>query len=284
MNANKAACFEMKENPKVAITGAGSGLGAAMARRFAAAGYDVAVTDINAQRASDVFDELSRSGFNGFCEVLDTTSEADWTRFHQRVMQQWGGLDVLVNNAGVAAAGCCEETSMQDWQWVMDVDLMGVVRGCHEFLPLFRQQDKNARSAYIINVASFAGMSSMPGLCAYGTAKAAVIALSEHLRTELADTGIGVSVICPAFVKTNLMDDFRSPDPSQRDKVARWMENSGVSAEDVANAVIEAIGKRRFMVLTHGQTRWAYYLKRFWPERYFRQMSKMGTQLRKKAA
>ena len=268
----------------MAITGAGSGLGAAMARRFAEAGYDVAVTDINAQRASEVFDELSRSGVNGFSEVLDTTSESDWTRFHERVMAKWGGLDVLVNNAGVAAAGCCEETSMQDWQWVMDIDLMGVVRGCHQFLPLFREQDKDDRSAHIINIASFAGMSSMPGLCAYGTAKAAVIALSEHLRTELADTGIGVSVICPAFVKTNLMDEFRSPNPGQQDMVKRWMEKSGVSADDVANAVLEAIDKRQFMVLTHGQTRWAYYLKRFWPERYFRVISKKGTQLRKKAA
>ena len=274
----------MNSAPKVAITGAGSGLGAAMARRFAAAGYELAVTDINPQRAETVMAELKASGASGFSQVLDTTKDADWVSFHHRVVQEWGGLDVLINNAGVAAAGRCEESSMADWQWVIDIDLMGVVRGCHTFLPMLREQAARNRNGYIINVASFAGLSAMPGICAYGTAKAGVVALSEHLRTELADTGIGVSVVCPAFVQTNLLDDFRSDHSGYRDLVQRWMEKSGVTADDVAREVMQAMERRCFLVLTHGPTRWAWLLKRIWPERFYREVAKQGIRMRSKVA
>lgn len=267
--------------PKVAITGAGSGLGAAMARRFAASGYEVAVTDIDVQRADSVLAELTESGAAGFSQRLDTTSDADWDEFYRRVIQEWGGLDVLINNAGVSAGGCCEESSLADWQWVIDVDLMGVVRGCHKFLPLLRQQSEHGRRAYIVNIASFAAFSAMPGVCAYGTAKAGVVALSEHLRSELAGTGIGVSVVCPAFVRTRLMDSFRSKDPRQLETVHRWMDKSGVTADDVARQVFRAMHERRFLVLTHGPTRWAWLLKRFWPERYYREAAKQSQLMRR---
>lgn len=270
--------------PKVLITGAGSGLGAAMARRFAAAGYAVAITDIDPERAEAVWAELKATGTAGFFHKLDITRDADWNEFHDRVMAEWGGLDVLINNAGIAAAGTCEQTSLEDWQWVIDVDLMGVVRGCHHFLPLLREQARQGRHGYIINVASFAGISALPGICAYGTAKAGVISLSEHLRGELFDCGIGVSVVCPAFVRTNLLDGFRGVDPRQRETVLRWMDKSGVSAEDVANQVYEAMEHRRFLVLTHKQTRWAWLLKRWWPERYYREVARQGQQMRRRPA
>lgn len=268
----------------VVITGAGSGLGAAMARRFAAAGYEVAVTDVSAERAEAVLAELTASGAEGFAQKLDITSARDWDAFYDRVMALWGGLDVLINNAGIAAAGTCEESSIEDWQWVIDVDLMGVVRGCHRFLPQFREQALKGRRGYIINVASFAGISAMPGICAYGTAKAGVISLSEHLRGELADCGVGISVVCPAFVRTNLLDSFRGVNPQQRDTVLRWMDKSGVSAEDVANQVYRAMEQRRFLVLTHKQTRWAWLLKRWWPERYYREVARQSHLVRRRPA
>ncbi len=270
-------------SPKVLITGAGSGLGAAMARRFALAGYAVAVTDIDLARANAVLAGLGGSGSQSFSQALNITKDSDWAAVQQRVEQEWGGLDVLINNAGVAAAGRCEESTMADWEWVVDVDLMGVVRGCHRFLPLFRQQAERGRKGYIINMASFAGLAAMPGLSAYGTAKAAVVALSEHLLTELAGTGIGVSVVCPAFVRTGLLQDFRSPDPAHRELVGRWMDKSGVSADDVADQVFRAMLQKQFLVLTHAQTRWAWMLKRFWPGHYYRQMAQRFSMTRRQA-
>ncbi len=266
--------------PVVLLTGAGSGLGAAMARRFARAGYRVAVTDINAKRAERVSEELTQAGFVSWHSALDVTSDADWQRLSDALQGHWGKVNVLVNNAGVAASGFCEETSMENWQWIIDTDLMGVVRGCHRFLPVLRSEGAAGRRAWVINIASFAGFSAMPGLSAYGTAKAGVIALSEHLFTELDGTGVGVSVVCPSFVATNLLESFRSTQAESRKTVERWMKHSPVTADDVAETVFSAMEKGQFLVLTHPKTRWALLLKRFWPKRYYRRISELSRKSR----
>jgi NAD(P)-dependent dehydrogenase (short-subunit alcohol dehydrogenase family) len=172
---------------------------------------------------------------------------------------------------------------MVDWEWVISVDLMGVVRGCHRFLPLFRRQAGQGRCGYIINMSSFAGLAAMPGLSAYGTAKAGVVALSEHLLTELAETGIGVSVVCPSFVRTRLLQDFRSADPSQREIVGRWMDKSGVTAAQVADRVFMSMLQKKFLVLTHAQTHWPWLMKRITPAWYYRQVARRFSQAGRKA-
>lgn len=257
----------------VLITGAGSGLGEAMARSFAVAGHRVAVCDIDGERARRVHDALETISPGGFCQAMDVREPSAWEAVHQRVLEEWGHLNVLVNNAGVAAAGNCEATSLADWRWILDIDLMGVVLGCHRFVPLLRESAAAGTArCHLINVSSFAGLAAMPGMCAYGTAKAAVIALSEQLRVELHDGGVGVSVVCPAFVRTRLLDTFRCQDEAQRNRVERWMERSSVTAEEVAKQTMEAMESRRFLVLTHPLTRRAWRFKRFFPEAYFRRV------------
>ena len=247
----------------VLITGGGAGLGEAMARRFAAAGWTTVVADLDLERAGAVAADL---GGDALALQMDVTSEADWQRVASEIADQLGPVDVLINNAGVAVGGSLEETSIADWRWVLDIDLMGVVIGCKTFAPLMR-----ARSAgHIINVASFAGFAAAPGINAYGTAKAGVIALSEMLRAELADAGVEVSVLCPAFVKTRLTETMRAPDASYQKRVERWMTNSGVSAKDVAETVYRAVEKPCFMLLTHGNTRWLHRVRRWLPETYFK--------------
>jgi len=247
----------------VLITGAGAGLGEAMARRFGAAGWAVIVADLDADRARQVAESLTSGSRH---VAMDVTDEAAWQQLVALVREEYGQLDVLVNNAGVAAGGTLEETSLEDWRWVMDIDLMGVVMGCKAFAPLMREQGRG----HIINVASFAGFAAAPGINAYGTAKAAVIALSEMLRAELIDAGVSVSALCPAFVKTRLTETMRAPDSSYQKRVERWMTQSGVAAEDVAEVVYRAVLKPRFMLLTHANTRWLWRLKRWFPEMYFR--------------
>ncbi len=178
----------------IAITGAGSGLGEAMAYRFARDGYRVAVTDALAERADTVLSNIKTDGGSGFALSLDVTSGPDWDALYQRILTEWGSLDIIVNNAGVAAAGRLEDSSIDDWKWLLDIDLLGVIRGCHRFLPMFRQQG----SGHIVNVASLAGMVAVPRVSAYATAKAGVVALSEQLRVDLDRSGVGVSVLCPA--------------------------------------------------------------------------------------
>lgn len=245
------------------ISGAGAGLGEAMARRFAAEGWQVLVADLDEARANTVAEAL---GDNAHALVMDVTDEADWAAAVERVTREFGSLDVLINNAGVAVGGTLEETSMADWRWVTEIDLMGVVMGCKAFAPVMRARGRG----HIINVASFAGFAAAPGINAYGTAKAAVIAMSEMLRAELVDAGVQVSALCPAFVRTRLTETMRAPDDSYNRRVERWMDRSGVSAEDVAEVVYRAVRKPRFMLLTHRNTRWIWRLRRWFPEGYFR--------------
>ncbi|MCC5865801.1 MAG: SDR family NAD(P)-dependent oxidoreductase [Wenzhouxiangella sp.] len=254
------------DNPgTVLISGAGAGLGEAMARRFAAAGWQVIVADMAEDRARSVADSL---GERGHALVMDVTDEQAWTEAAEFVSERFGSLEVLINNAGVAVGGTLEETSIEDWRWVMDIDLIGVVLGCKAFAPLMRQRGRG----HIVNVASFAGFAAAPGINAYGTAKAAVIAMSEMLRAELHESGVAVSALCPAFVPTRLTETMRAPDESYNKRVERWMERSGVKAEHVAEVVYKAIERPRFMLLTHGNTRWAWRIRRWFPEFYFRML------------
>jgi len=257
----------------IAITGAGSGFGAALAHKYAADGWNVAVTDIDEERALQTLFEIKERGGNGFSMLLDITRADHWQQLQDTVMQRWGGLEVLVNNAGVATAGNVEDTSIEDWNWVLDIDLMGVVRGCHQFAGLLKRQ----QAGHIVNIASFAGLAGLPFVSAYGVAKAGVVALSEALRAEMHPYGVGVTVACPAFVKTRLLDSFRSNDQETRAKVTRWMDTSGVSAEQVAEDIAAAVRNNTFLLLTHGATRRAWRLKRWLPERYYKMIARRSS-------
>ncbi len=252
----------------VAITGAGSGLGAAMAEVFAGKGWRVAVTDIDGARAGETLERIEAGGATGFALAQDVTAEADWAALESAVLERWGGLEVLVNNAGVATAGTVVDTPPDDWDWVLGIDLLGVVRGCRRFGALMQRQGRG----HLVNVSSFAGLAGAPGVSSYGVAKAGVVALSEALRIELAGAGVGVSVVCPAFVDTRLTETMRATEPGTQERVKRWMSRSGVTAGDVARATFEAVEANRFMVLTHKETRWLWRLKRWAPETYYRLM------------
>jgi NADP-dependent 3-hydroxy acid dehydrogenase YdfG len=260
-------------NNTIAITGAGSGFGAAIAHKYAADGWKVAVTDIDEERASQTLFEIQQLGGDGFALLLDTTNSDQWQQLDEEILARWGGLQVLVNNAGVATAGNVEDTSIQDWQWVLDIDLMGVVRGCHQFAAMFKRQ----RSGHIVNIASFAGLAGLPFIASYGVAKAGVVALSEALRAEMHEYGVGVTVACPAFVKTNLLDTFRATNGDTRATVTRWMETSGITAEHIAKDIATAVKNNTFLLLTHRQTRAGWRLKRWFPERYFKALAKRST-------
>jgi NADP-dependent 3-hydroxy acid dehydrogenase YdfG len=259
-----------RNGPVVVISGAGAGLGAAMAQTFAENGYRVVVTDQHLERAEAVAGALP--GEKHWAAALDVTDSEQWAALDASIGERYGHIDVLINNAGVATGGMLGETPLDDWQWVLDIDLMGVVRGCHQFVDRFRSQGYG----HIINVASFAGLAGAPAIASYGTAKAGVVALSEMLRAELAPAGVAVSVLCPAFVKTQLTETMRAPDDGYAERVQRWMAKSGVGADDVAAVVLDAVRKPKFMLLTHRDTRWMYRLKRFFPELYFKLLMKQA--------
>ena len=234
------------------VTGAASGLGLALVTAFAARGDQVLATDVSADRPTTLpalVDYLS----------LDVRSDEAWGAALEHVVATMGGLDLLVNNAGVAAAGRIDVATMEEWQWIVDINLLGVVRGCRTFTPLFKQQG----SGHIVNTASLAGLVHAPGMSAYNTVKAGVVALSETLLHELGPHGIAVSVICPSFFRTNLTGSFRGADAEVEQAGAALVTRSRRTADQVAARVIRGIDARRDVILTDPEGQIVWRIKRF---------------------
>jgi len=231
---------------RVLVTGAASGLGAALVRRFAERGDRVLATDLHVPGDSDVT-----------WRTLDVTSEDDWAAARDWVAQQWGGLDVLVNNAGVAGGGRIELTTLEDWRWIFEINLFGVVRGTRAFTPMLKAQG----SGRIVNTASLAGLVHPPGMGSYNAVKAAVVAFSETTAHELAPYGVGCTAVCPSYFRTNLMASMRGSDTDLAEHIGKLVESSPITADDIAGAVLEAIDRGDDLVLPDEPARAAYALK-----------------------
>lgn len=236
------------------VTGAASGLGLALTRQLVRRGCRVLATDLTDERPGALDDAPGVT-----YRKLDVRSDDDWQAAYYWVREQWRGLDLLVNNAGVAAGGRIELTTMDQWQWIVEINLFGVVRGCRTFTPMFKRQ----HTGHIVNTASAAGLVHPPRMSEYTSVKAGVVALSESLRYELAPYGVAVSVVCPTFFRTNLAASLRGHDPDSRQAATKLIERSSLSADTVAARVIEGIDHRRHLILTDRDGRFAYYAKRF---------------------
>jgi NAD(P)-dependent dehydrogenase (short-subunit alcohol dehydrogenase family) len=254
---------------RVLITGAGSGLGRALAKRYAAEGFAVACADIKTERAAETVAMLAGAGH--FALAVDIGVDVAVEAMRDEVRSRWDSIDVVVNNAGVASGGGLMDATMDEWHWMLNINLLGVVRGCRAFVPWLKAQ----RRGHIVNVASFAGLAGAPNIMTYGVAKGGVVTLSEQLRAELHADGVKVSVVCPSFFKTNLLENFGGNDTRMKAIAGKLMETATVSADDVANHVYDAVRRGRFLILpTPGEPlRWR--LKRFAPETYFKQLLKM---------
>jgi len=252
---------------RVLITGAGSGLGRALATRYAASGARVACVDLLGERAEATRAALTGSGHLA-CTV-DVGSDEAMATLHEQIVAAWGGLDVLVNNAGIASGGPMVDTTMAEWRQILEVDLLGVVRGCRLFLPGML----SAGRGQILNTASFAGLAGAPGIMSYGVAKAGVVALSEQLRAEVQRQGISVGVICPGFFRTNLLDTALGGD-KLRAKVLHRMDTAPDMLESVADRVFAAAERGEFLIIPTRREPLLWRVKRWFPEFYFRQLQK----------
>jgi NAD(P)-dependent dehydrogenase (short-subunit alcohol dehydrogenase family) len=269
---------------KVLITGGASGLGLAMAKYYAAQNWSVCIADIQDEAGKKIAAQLSQDySTDCFFEHLDVTNESQWASLQHTIATRWKGLDALINNAGVASSGDIDAIELKDFKWTMDINVMGVVNGCHYFTPLLKKSEGN-----LINVASMAGLLHMSGMSAYNTSKAAVVALSETLYSELALYNVKVSVLCPAFFKTNLTDTMRSTNANGTVVASKLMAKSTVSADDIAKKVYEDSSRGCFMILTHKTEKNFWLVKRFLPSLYFRIIKntakKFNDKMLKKAA
>ena len=251
---------------RVVITGAGSGLGRALALEFARKKWKIAIAEINDERAKETAVMACKAGGTAITIHCDVTKPEDLDNVLKKLLQEWQGVDILINNAGVASAGWFEKIPLEKWDWIIGLNTNSIIHGCRSFIPYFKER----KSGYIVNVASNAGIASLPEMASYNATKAAAISLTETLRIELAASNIGVSVVCPTFFKTNLMDQFSSPDERQRKLADTFFGHATVTSEKVARHTIESIEKNRFYVITQKDGRNIWRMKRFAPELYFK--------------
>ena len=258
----------MEPSKRVLITGAGSGLGRALAFRYAEACWRVACADIRLDRARETVELITGFGIGAMAIQVDVGDDESFEGLRDEVLAAWEGVDLVINNAGVSAGGSVLNASMEDWHWMLNINLLGVVRGCRLFGPVLIEQG----AGHIVNIASFAALAGGPGMATYATAKAGVVTVSEGLRADLEGSGVRVSVVCPSFFQTNLLEGFRAPDTASLKMATALMRDARESAADIAEAIYRAVGRGEFLILPSAEVRKLWRIKRWFPNLYFRKL------------
>jgi NAD(P)-dependent dehydrogenase (short-subunit alcohol dehydrogenase family) len=264
----KRKVLNLEFKGKVAvITGAASGIGRSVALALAKLGTDIVVADLDDARLGEVRKEIEGMGRRALAVHCDVSKDADIDNLAEKTFAQMGKVDIIFNNAGVALQGPVEKISMKDWEWIIGINLLGVVRGVHAFLPYMLKRG----SGYIINTSSGNGLvsSEPPEVAAegiaYSTTKFGIVGLSEGLYAYLRPKGITVSVLCPALVHTNLPNTARFLGDDEEikrlkgtdalfGKEARSDPNKlldVIEPDEVARVVVDAMKEKRFFIITH---------------------------------
>jgi NAD(P)-dependent dehydrogenase (short-subunit alcohol dehydrogenase family) len=248
------------------ITGAGSGLGLELARALARDGWALGLFDVDPSRLTLVEDELTTSGARVLAYPGDVTLFDELVVAVNSFADVSGGLDVMINNAGVACGGSLLETSLEDWRWIVDINLIGVVNGCRAGVPHLQR----ANRGILINVSSAAAFVAAPFMTAYNATKAAVVAVSESLAVELASVGVQVSVAMPGFMQTELLSTGRGPE-RERQIAEQLMKNSNYTATACALDILYAAGKGDLYIVLPKAMRRVWRFKRWFPSLFVRQ-------------
>src|ERR1700728_916027 len=249
------------------VTGGASGIGLALGRALAEAGMKVMLADIETDALAAAVKSLHNVGPDVRGVTCDVADAGSVDRAAQASFEAFGPIHVVCNNAGVGVGGAIDNVSVDDWRWVLDVNLMGVLYGIRTFLPHIRA---HGEGGHIVNTASMAGMISTLGFTAYGASKFAVVTMSEGLSMHLKPFGIGVSVLCPGWVRTRINESGRNrperygatrppPDPDSpagavATQIAELLQ-SGLDPSDVARRVLTAIREDELYVFTHPEMR-----------------------------
>ncbi|MEE4299329.1 MAG: SDR family NAD(P)-dependent oxidoreductase [Pseudomonadales bacterium] len=241
------------------ITGGASGIGLAMARRFAAEGMRIVVADVEEAVLDAAVEDLKGRNADVLGICLDVRDRDAWARAAEQVAGTFGPVHVLCNNAGVGAGGPVQEQSFKDWDWTLGVNLDGVVNGLQTFVAKMVEQGE---PAHVVNTASMAGVFGAPGMSIYCGSKFAVVGISESMAADLVDTPVNVSVLCPGFVRTNIFesqrnrpDELRNDTPAERteeqERMLSGILDIAIPPEHVAECVLDAIREERFWIFTH---------------------------------
>ncbi|GAB3740437.1 SDR family NAD(P)-dependent oxidoreductase [Amycolatopsis oliviviridis] len=237
-----------------AVTGAASGIGRALAVELAAQGMRVAIADVDTAGLAGTADAVRALGGQALVVPTDVRDPEAVERFAEATETEFGAVHVVCNNAGVSRMGLSWEVPLEDWQWVLDVAFWGVVHGIRAFVPRLLAHEE---PGHLINTSSVGGLTQVPYIAPYTAAKHAVVGLTRSLRAELAETAVGVSLLCPGPVVSNM--DPHTPRPGEVERLAdgpaalarhaRESHHEGMAAEHVARMAVTAIQEDQFYVL-----------------------------------
>ena len=257
------------------VTGAGSGIGRSFACELARRGSSVICVDLHADRAEQTAALVEQLGGHGIPYTCDVGDQVQFTQLAEQADSLLGRPTTLVvNNAGVGVGGRIGDISLEDWHWCLNVNLWGVIHGCHSFAPRFRDAGHGA----IINTASAAGFAAAPEMTTYNVTKSAVLSLSETLSAELAGSGVHISVLCPTIVPTNIINESRFPS-ERKGFAAKAMERwAFTDSGEVARMTLDACDRNQLYVLPQWDGRLMWRFKRAAPVSYARALG-MGYRL-----
>ncbi len=244
------------------VTGGGSGLGRAFCRHLALDGWHVACADVVQPSAEQTIADLQAAGGSGQVEPLDVADANAWQTLRDKLRREWPRLDLLVNNAGICASGEIGDAPLEDFQRVLDVNLRGVLYGCHTMAPWLKE---SAPGGHIVNISSIVGVLSAPAMGAYNVSKAGVLSLSETLYAELRPVGVGVTVVLPGFFPTELVSRGRFTAQMHRYTAERHTQKARLTAERVVESTLLAVKRGKLYVVVGRRARWLWRLKRLVP-------------------
>jgi len=248
------------------VTGAGSGIGRETALLLGTRGADLVLCDLDETGMAATERRLVQMGRTVFARRVDVADREQMRAFADAVHERVAAVDLLVNNAGVGLAAGFLETGLEDWDWVLGIDLMGVIHGCHLFVPSMVERGVGG---HVVNVSSAAGFYAAEPLCAYSTAKFGVFGLSEALRAELHRSGIGVTAVCPGIINTPITRASRARGrfdrPEFREQMVGGYERRNYGPERVAVNILRAVHRNRAVAPISPEAWGLYYLKRLAP-------------------
>lgn len=257
----------MQRQLRAVITGGGSGLGRALALDIAGRGGRVVVADIDEVGATETVQQIERTGGEAHVVRCDVSDAAEVGQLAETARSLLGEVDFLANNAGVSVTGPFEQITLDDWDWIVRINLWGVVNGCRAFLPEMRARGRG----HVLNVASLAGLVSTPKMAPYNLTKASVVALSETLYGEYRQHGVNIGVLCPAFFVTRIIENSRGiVHPQVRERVEAMMRRSSLQAPDVARIAVDGVLRGQLYIVPMREGRMLWRLQRLWPQGFYR--------------
>jgi NAD(P)-dependent dehydrogenase (short-subunit alcohol dehydrogenase family) len=250
----------------VLVTGAGSGIGRETALLAARRGADVAICDVDEAGLADVEASAQAFGRSVLARRVDVADREQMRGFADAVHEEAGVVDLLVNNAGVGLGAGLLESELEDWDWIVAINIMGVVHGCHFFLPPMVER---GQGGHVANLSSAAGFYATPSLVAYSATKFAVLGLSESLREELQPHGIGVTAICPGIINTPITSSARmrgaAAEPGARERIVAMYRRRNYGPDRVARNILKAVERNRSVAPISPEAWVAYAMKRVSP-------------------